>query len=154
MTSADPTPDSVYSAIAGLQRLAEVFERRRVQLAQSAGLSDGQWRVLEEIATEHFMPSLFARRREIHPASLSRTLRQLQEKGLIEVAISDADGRQRNYALSAAGRRALERLRGEREAAIDRVWRPLPERELEGFAAFSHELADRLEAYAADRSED
>ena len=74
--------DPLYRAIEGLQRLAELFERRRAQLARRVGLSDPQWRVLEEIAREDFMPSLFARRRDAHPAAVSRTLRQLLDRGL------------------------------------------------------------------------
>jgi len=45
---------SLYAAIEGLGRLAEVLERRRRQLAGQVGLSPLQWRVLEEVAREAF----------------------------------------------------------------------------------------------------
>jgi DNA-binding MarR family transcriptional regulator len=141
----------LYEAIEALQRLAELFERRRQQLGRAAGLTEGQWRVLEEIGREGFMPSLFARSRAMHPAAVSRTLRQLQDEGLVEASIAAQDGRQRRYELTARGRERLERLRRERVRAIEMVWKGFGADELERFAAFSGRLADGLERFAAAR---
>jgi len=152
VTSGENARGALYRAIEGLTRLAELFERRRLQLAREAGLTDAQWRVLEQIARDDFMPSLFARTREAHPAAVSRTLRQLQQQELVSVAISETDGRQRQYALTGQGRRVLERLRESRARAIDAVWAGLPGRDLERFAVFSERLAERLERFA--RSQD
>ena len=91
---------------------------RREQLAVDAGLTVPQWRILEEIATEHFMPSLFARRRSRSAAAVSKLIRVLLDRGLISVAVSAEDGRQRDYTLTARGRRTLERLHANRQAAI------------------------------------
>jgi DNA-binding MarR family transcriptional regulator len=153
MAAARRTRRPLYDAIEGLQRLAELFERRRSQLAREAGLTDAQWRVLEEIGAERFMPSLFARTRAKHAAAVSRTLRQLQEDGLVEASIASGDARQRAYRLTARGRRRLEDLRASRARAIEVVWRGFPEAELARFAAFSQRLADRLERYARSREE-
>jgi DNA-binding MarR family transcriptional regulator len=142
------TTVDLYAAIAGLQRLAEIFDLRRRQLAAAVGLSDGQWRLLEEIAGDDFMPSLFARRRDCSAAAVSRTLKQLQDKGLVRAAISSADARQRCYALKPKGRRVLAQLREGREQALAAVWGDLPPGEIERFGRFSADLADRLEAYA------
>ena len=139
-----------FDAIAVLLRLSEVVERRRRQLARGAGLSEAQWRVLEEIQSEHFMPSLFARDREVSPAAVSRTLRQLQERGLVRAAIAAGDARQRRYALTARGRQVISALRAAREQALVAVWDRLPAAEVDAFAAFSHRLSDRLEAHASD----
>ena len=139
---------SLYRAIAALQRLAELFERRRQQLAREAGLSDAQWRVLEEIGRERFMPSLFARSRAMHAAAVSRTLRQLQDEGLVAASLATHDRRQRRYQLTARGRQRLERVRRERSRAIQEVWGVFATGELDRFAAFSERLADRLERYA------
>jgi len=141
-------PDALYPAIEALQRLAELFERRRQQLGRAAGLSDAQWRVLEEIGRERFMPSLFARSRATHAAAVSRTLRQLQDDGLVAAALSPQDGRRRQYRLTTRGRQRLERLRRERLRAIRAVWGGFAADELERFTAFSGRLADRLERYA------
>jgi DNA-binding MarR family transcriptional regulator len=138
-------------AIAGLQRLADDFAERRDQLSAEAGLTPGQWRVLEEISTEDFMPSLFARRRAQSPAAVSKTLRQLAEAGLVTVSIDEVDARQRRYALTAKGRRVLGSLRRSRQRAIAAVWGDIPLRDLERFADFSESLGRRLEAYADAR---
>ena len=141
----------LHAAIEGLARLADVFDRRRRQLAGEVGLTDAQWRLLEEIAREDFMPSLFARRRACTPAAISRTLKQLQGQGLVTASISPRDARQRDYALTAAGHDVVARMRAGRQSALDAVWADLDDAEIERFGRFGAALADRLEAYAASR---
>lgn len=153
MATQHPALPQVHEAIACLGRLSDAFRRRREELAASVGLSDGQWGVLEEIAREHFMPSMFARTRESSPAAVSKTLRQLIDKELIHVGLSKSDGRQRAYLLSAKGKRVLERLRHERELAIDKIWLTLAREDVEHFATFANELSLRLERYGSNRKD-
>ena len=138
----------VEAAIGSLGRLTDLFQRRRTQLARGVGLTVQQWRVLEEVSTEHFLPSLFARERECTPAAISKTLRQLLGKKLIRAAISPKDGRQRCYQLTSEGQRVVEKLRGERRQAIRAIWSDLPSEEVTRFARFAGELGDRLEQFA------
>src|SRR5436190_23447932 len=112
------TVADAHAAIECLGRLAELYAERREQLARSVGLTDQQWGVLEEIATEHFMPSLFARSRASSAAAVSKILRQLVDKGLIVAAIGKDDARQRTFSLTARGKRVLETLRERRKEAI------------------------------------
>lgn len=142
------TGQDIHAAITSLQRLAEAFGVRRGQLAGVVGLTDHQWAVLEEIATEHFMPSMFARRRQSSAAAVSKTLRQLADKGLIAAEVAKDDGRQRAYVLTAKGEATMKQLRQSRQVAIDAIWADLDRKELEAFARFSGQLADRLERYA------
>jgi DNA-binding MarR family transcriptional regulator len=137
----------VLSAIASLQRVAELFAERRRQLAREAGLTEAQWRVLEEAAGEDFMPSMFARRRACTPAAVSRTLRQLLDRHLVRASIGASDGRQRVYRLTATGRCTLAKLSENRARAIEAVWGDLPPEELRAFTRFASDLADRLETY-------
>lgn len=146
MTPADTA--TIHDSIAGLQRLTDLLAQRRRQLAERAGLTEQQWSVLEEISTEHFIPSLFARQRESSAAAVSKILRQLLDKELVRVGVAEADGRQRQYELSAKGQRTIERLRAERQRAIEAIWRDLPARDLERFAATAAELVGRIERYA------
>ena len=139
----------VHEAIGRLQRLADLFHQRRTQLAQGAGLTEAQWEVLERIASEQFMPSLFARHRDSSPPAVSRIIRQLLRKRLITVSVSATDGRQRRYQLTARGRKTLDALRGLRRRAIDTIWMDLDPRALAAFTDFSSELITRLEAYAS-----
>ena len=138
--------DSILQAVSTLQRLSELFEARREQIAREAGLTVREWGVLEEIATAHFMPSLFASRRSVSPPAISKLLRGLLERGLIRTSVADGDRRQRRYGLTAAGRRLLDGIRSERERVIDQVWTDFPATELRRFSRFGLELGDRLEA--------
>jgi DNA-binding MarR family transcriptional regulator len=148
MAAAPPTP-VVHDAIAKLQRLTELFQERRSALATEAGLTEQQWEVLERIATEHFMPSMFARRRESIAAAVSRLIRQLLDKRLVSASAREHDGRQRQYVLTAKGRRTIDALRTSRQAAIDAIWAPLDHRALATFARVSDELIRRIEGYTA-----
>lgn len=139
--------ETIHRAIAALQRLSDLFSERRGQIAREVGLSVPQWNILEEVATEHFMPSLFARHRAVTPAAVSKLVRALLERDLIRSSIAEADRRQRKYMLTAAGGRLLDRVRELRQNAIDKVWADLPDSELSDFARFGETLASRLENY-------
>jgi DNA-binding MarR family transcriptional regulator len=138
-----------HQAIERLTRLSELFQQRREQLASSAGLSVGQWSLLEEISTENFMPSMFARSEATSRAAVSKVIRQLLDRGLIQVAISAVDGRQRDYALTADGQATLSKLRAEREKAIEAIWLPLDPDAVSHFSNFSDELITRIQRHAA-----
>ena len=138
----------IHAAIACLQRLTDLFAERRQQLARSVDLSDQQWAVLEEISSEHFMPSLFAKQRESSAAAVSKILRQLLGKDLVSVRLGARDGRQRRYQLTAKGKRCIEGLRRERETAIRAVWNGFDSGDLDAFTHFGTRLAQRLTHYA------
>ncbi len=142
----------VHGGIACLQRLAGLLAERRAQIARSVDLTEQQWAVLEEISTEHFMPSLFAKQRESSAAAVSKILRQLLGKGLVSVQLGVEDGRQRRYELTSKGRRCIEDMRRERETAIAEVWSGFDDDELDRFVAFATRLAERLEAYAGSHA--
>ena len=139
-------------AIAGLQRLTDLLGERRAQLAREAGLTEQQWRLLEEIAAPGFLPSWFARRSDVTPAAVSKILRQLLDKGLVEVSISPRDARQRDFTPTPRGRKVLARIEAAREDAVRAVWSTLPPRDVERFADLAEELAARLDTYARSRS--
>jgi DNA-binding MarR family transcriptional regulator len=147
MKKKGPGRELALEAVAVLGRLSDAFRARREALAASVGLTEGQWELLEEISTEHFMPSMFARSRICSAAAVSKTLRQLREKGLARTLSSSEDARRRGYELTAKGSRLLATLRAEREAAIGAIWESLEPKDLSAFAAFGSDLASRLEAY-------
>lgn len=148
MPDSAAAPSATLIAVDRLQTLTDLFALRRRQLAVTAELTEAQWRVLEEIATEHFLPSMFARDRECSAAAISRTLRQLQERGLIRGRPDADDARQRRYVLTAAGRRKMERIREARQRALVAAWDPISEADLKRFTAFADPLIERLEALA------
>lgn len=136
----------IFLAIEQLQQASALFLKRRTQLAAQAGLTEAQWRVLEGIATEHFMPSLFAREQDQTGSAVSKLLRQLLDKKLIRVSISTGDGRQRSYELTAQGVKVMDKLRALRSEAIEEVWADLPPKELAAFNTFAEKLIARLRA--------
>ena len=140
---------AAHEAITRLTRLTDLFQQRREQLASSVGLTVSQWSVLEEISTEHFMPSMFAQNEATSRAAVSKVIRQLLDRDLIQVAISAVDGRQRDYTLTANGKATLERLRVERQKAIDAIWLPLDADALLQFNKFTALLVERIERFAA-----
>ncbi|HVN37275.1 MAG TPA: MarR family transcriptional regulator [Myxococcota bacterium] len=146
-----PSRDRIDSAIGALQRLSEVFLDRRRQLARESGLSEAEWRLLEEIAAERFMPSLFARRRERTAAAVSRVLRGLVDAGLIAASVGESDARQRVYRLTPKGRERMAKLRERRERAIAAIWRRFPAADLAEFERLAAGLAEALERYAGRR---
>lgn len=148
----DAAPE-VHAAIACLQQLSDLFQERRHQLAGSVGLTEQQWAVLEEISHEHFMPSLFAKQRSSSAAAVSKILRQLLDKHVVAVRLNQADGRQRQYVLTASGKRKLEQLRAERALAIETVWQSFSRKDLEAFTRFGGQLTERLERYAQSVTE-
>lgn len=154
MTSDAADRERVHQAILCLGRLSEAFRRRRQELAESVGLTDQQWEVLEEISTEHFMPTLFARQRESSAAAVSKTIRQLVDKGLVSVSLSKEDGRFRQYVLTARGKKTMTTIRDLREQAIQAVWLEIESKEIDGFIRFGNELTARLEQYSTRHRED
>jgi DNA-binding MarR family transcriptional regulator len=148
-----PPRERIDSAIAALQRLAELFLERRRQLAREVGISEAEWRLLEEIETARFMPSLFAKRRERTAAAVSRVLRGLVDAKLVSSSVGESDARQRVYRLTSKGRDLMTRLRDRRERAIAAIWRGFPAAELAAFERFANALADELELYAESRRE-
>jgi DNA-binding MarR family transcriptional regulator len=151
VTSSKSDAAEIRRAIEALQRLADLLGERRSQLAREAGLTEQQWRVLEEIAAPGFLPSLFARRSETTPAAVSKVLRQLLEKGFVTVSIAEGDARQRAYEPTAKGRKALARIEAARAEAVASVWGRLELRDLSRFADLAEDLAGRLDAYARPR---
>lgn len=144
--------DPIFRAIEAMTALAELFGRRREALARDAGITIEQWRVLEEISTEHFIPSMFARSRDSSAAAVSKILRQLLDAGLVSAAIGRDDRRNRNYRLTARGTRTLGELRAARQAAIEAIWTGFSRSELASFSAFADKLSDRIERYSRNHN--
>lgn len=140
--------DSALACVEVLGRLAAAFAERRRQLAESVGLTDQQWQALEQVETEHFMPSLFARERASSAAAVSKILRQLTDKGLVTAHVGEVDARQRSYVVTPKGRDVLGTLRQERQEAIERVWLPLGKEELDAFQELGRKISERLEHHA------
>ena len=140
----------VLLAIQQLSRLAQLFQKRRAQLAKRANVTEQQWRTLEEISASNFMPSMFARDEDSTPGAVSKLLRQLLDKGLIKVSIATHDARHRNYELTVAGRRVIKSVEDQRNEAIRKVWSRLNPEQLRQFTEFNQELIANLERHSRE----
>ena len=138
----------VHEAISLVQRLSELFHKRRAALAAEVGLTERQWLVLERISDEHFMPSMFAREQDSSLAAVSKILRQLVDKEVVSVSLSEADARQREYQLTPKGQTLMSKLRTLRMAAIDQIWMAQDPRGLAQFCEFVTELISSIEMFS------
>ena len=136
--------ERVFQAIRQLQILTNLFIKKRRELAARVGLTEAQWRLLDEIEQNDFMPSLFASERENTKAAISKTLRQLVDASLITVEISAHDARQRKYSLTPLAEEKLRKLTRLREEAIQKIWMPIDERLLDPMLAFNEALISNL----------
>lgn len=135
---------TIFTAIEQLQTLSHLFLKKRALLAKQVGLTEAQWRILEEIQQADFMPSMFAAKREYSKAAVSKLLRQLLEKELISASGAVSDGRVRKYVLTKPGEAALESLRMIRERAIEEIWVPLDTKLLKKSTLLNETLIDNL----------
>jgi len=135
-------------AVEQVQQLAALFTKRRAQLAAQVGLTEAQWRLLDGIATEHFMPSMFAQEQDNTRGAVSKIIRQLLQKKLVVSSIARHDGRQRKYELTAKGRKSMDRLRELREEAIREIWSQLSDHDLKSFIRLNDLLIEKIRAYA------
>lgn len=92
-------------------------------LARISGINLGQWRVLAIVGSDGARTARdIVRRTGLDPAFISRTVRALEEKGLLRTARSDADRRVMNLELTAEGfelhDRTLPFMRARQEALL------------------------------------
>jgi DNA-binding MarR family transcriptional regulator len=76
-------------------------------------------------------PSELAEVERIKRPTATRTLRQLEEAGLVDRTPDPADGRSALVSVNAAGRERLRRLRGRKNAYLARRMRDLPAEDVE-----------------------
>ena len=145
--------ETAYTAIGQLNKLTAIFARRRSELAAQVGLTEQQWLMMEQISTTHFIPSLFAEERESSRAAVSKIIRQLVDKGLVNVKLDEKDARQRHYTLTTDGEQKMQTLRNLRERAINDIWMTLDHDALAGFCQFSEKLINSIETYSGKESE-
>jgi DNA-binding MarR family transcriptional regulator len=92
-------------------------------------------------------PSELAEIERIKRPTATRTLRVLEEAGLVDRAPDPVDGRSSLVSVNAAGRERLRRLRGRKNAYLARRMRHLPDRDVETL----ERAAEILEALLEDK---
>ena len=122
--------------VAARLRMAIVRTARRLrQEAAGAGGTELSPTAAAALATVErhgpLTPSELAEIERIKRPTGTRTLRQLEEAGLVDRAPAPADGRSALVSIKAAGRERLRRLRGRKNAYLARRMRDLPTEDVE-----------------------
>ena len=128
--------DTSLASSAARLRLAIVRTARRLrQEAAGAGGGELSPTAAAALATVErhgpLTPSELAEIERIKRPTATRTLRLLDEAGLLDRAPDPADGRSCLVSISAAGRERLRRLRGRKNAYLSRRMRNLPPEDVE-----------------------
>lgn len=109
--SHDPARLPPYRAsIAGTLLAAREAVMSRIRpILKSVNITEQQWRVLRVLAERETMDAVsIAEEALLHPPSVSRIVRELAARGLLERKTDDRDARRSELALTAAGRRLLD----------------------------------------------
>jgi len=139
--------EPVFRAIEQLQVLSHLFLKKRAELAGRVGLTEAQWRVMEEVQNSNFMPSMFAARNEYSKAAVSKILRQLLALGLVSSSKTDEDGRFRQFEITLEGQHRMSKLNQLRENAVNLIWRSIDPGLLDASIAFNDLLIENLKNY-------
>jgi DNA-binding MarR family transcriptional regulator len=136
MTTTTQQEESRLTESAVRLRMAIVRTARRLrQEAAGAGGTELSPTAAAALATvdRHgpLSPSELAEVERIKRPTATRTLRQLEEAGLVDRTPDPADGRGALVSVNAAGRERLRRLRGRKNAYLARRMRDLPVEDVE-----------------------
>jgi DNA-binding MarR family transcriptional regulator len=136
MTTTTQQEESRLTESAVRLRMAIVRTARRLrQEAAGAGGTELSPTAAAALATvdRHgpLSPSELAEVERIKRPTATRTLRQLEEAGLVDRTPDPADGRGALVSVNAAGRERLRRLRGRKNAYLARRMRDLPAEDVE-----------------------
>ncbi len=129
----------------GLLRARESVMARFRPLLYRHGLTEQQWRVIRVLAERRRCEATaLAGASCIHPASLSRILRDLQDAGVLAATPAPTDSRRRVVRLTAAGRRRFRAIGAESEAIYRQIEEEVGTAELAATLATVQRLAERL----------
>jgi DNA-binding MarR family transcriptional regulator len=93
------------TSLIALRRILRAIEQYERDLAQAAGLTAVQLRVLQIVAEQgHTTPTHIAQRMSVSQAAVSVLIKKLEARGYLARRRSDADRRQTDLTITEAGR--------------------------------------------------
>jgi DNA-binding MarR family transcriptional regulator len=132
-------------------RMAIVRTARRLRQEAARGANELTPTGASALATVErhgpLTPSELAEVERVKRPTATRTLRGLEEAGLVDRAADPADGRSCLVSVNPAGRERLRRLRGRKNAYLARRMRDLPDHDVETL----ERAAEILEGILEDR---
>jgi DNA-binding MarR family transcriptional regulator len=151
----ETAPDTMLDSAARLRMAIVRTARRLRQEAAGAGGTELTPTAASALATVErhgpLTPSELAEIERVKRPTATRTLRVLEEAGLIDRAPDPDDGRSALVTVNALGRDRLRRLRGRKNAYLARRMRDLPASDLEALERAAAILEQILEEPRAKR---
>ncbi|OIP81981.1 MAG: MarR family transcriptional regulator [Rhodobacterales bacterium CG2_30_65_12] len=121
-------PDRTDDSLIALRRILRATELYARDLAQAAGLTPAQLRVLQVAAEkENATPKAIASQMGVSQATVTVLVDKLVARSMVERRTSDTDRRQINIVLTDAGRRTLDRAPNALQQRFVREFRALPD---------------------------
>jgi len=118
-------------------------------LLREAGVTDQQWRVLRVLADAGPLDARgIAELALLYPPSVTRILRELAERGLINRSTDEADRRRSVIGITAAGKTLVQETARRTAVLLDRYAEAFGQERLAAFIAEADTLARTLSAFA------
>ena len=151
------TPDITLTDSAARLRMAIVRTSRRLRQEAAGAVGELTPTSAAALATVErhgpLTPSELAEIERVKRPTATRTLRVLNEAGLVERAPDPEDGRSALVSITATGREQLRRLRGRKNAYLARRMRDLPAADVETLERAAEILEGILEEPRLPRRE-
>lgn len=143
--------DRTDQSLIALRRILRKSERYSRELAQAAGLTAVQFRVLQIIAEMRgCTPKDISLRMRVSQATVTSLIHKLVNQGMVLIERSETDGRQKNIQVTARGRQAIERAPDALQQLYVRKFEALQDWEQAQLVASLERVAEMLDAEDTD----
>lgn len=143
--------DRTDESLIALRRILRKSERYSRELAQAAGLTAVQFRVLQIISEMGgCTPKDISLRMRVSQATVTSLVHKLVNQGMVSMERSAKDGRQKNITVTDKGREAIERAPDALQQLYVRKFEALADWEQAQLVASLERVADMLDAEDTD----
>lgn len=143
--------DRTDESLIALRRILRKSERYSRELAQAAGLTAVQFRVLQIVAeTGGCTPKDISLRMRVSQATVTSLVHKLVNQGMVSMERSEIDGRQKNITMTDRGREAIERAPDALQQLYVRKFEALEDWEQAQLVASLERVAAMLDAEETD----
>lgn len=143
--------DRTDESLIALRRILRKSERYSRELAQAAGLTAVQFRVLQIVAeVQGCTPKDISRRMRVSQATVTSLVHKLVNQGMVSIERSAIDGRQKNITVTEAGQVAIERAPDALQQLYVRKFEALEDWEQAQLVASLERVAAMLDAEDTD----
>ena len=143
--------DRTDESLIALRRILRKSERYSRELAQAAGLTAVQFRVLQIVAEMGgCTPKDISLRMRVSQATVTSLVHKLVNQGMVSIERSEIDGRQKNITMTGKGQEAIERAPDALQQLYVRKFEALEDWEQAQLVASLERVAAMLDAEDTD----